>query len=100
MKRKFYKNVDETIYFTTLKNKMKVYLLHKPGFVEKNAYIVTRFGHFDSIRKINVDGKNVKIPWGAAHFLEHRMFSINDVDAPQGIFTFFPSTLIFLMLSK
>ena len=81
MKRKFYKNVDETIYFTTLKNKMKVYLLYKPGFVEKNAYIVTKFGHFDSVRKINIDNKMVKVPYGAAHFLEHRMFSINDIDA-------------------
>ena len=81
MKRKVYKNVDEVVYFTTLKNKMKVYLLYKPGFVEKDAYIVTKFGHFDSVRKIDIDGKKVKIPWGAAHFLEHRMFSINDVDA-------------------
>ena len=81
MKRKFYKNVDETIYFTTLNNKMKVYLLYKPGFVEKYAYIVTKFGHFDSERKINIDNKMVKVPYGAAHFLEHRMFSINDIDA-------------------
>lgn len=81
MKRKVYKNIDEIVYTTTLKNKMKVYLLYKPGFIQKDAYIVTKFGHFDSVRKINVNGKKVKIPWGAAHFLEHRMFSINDVDA-------------------
>ena len=81
MKRKVYKNIDETVYTVTLKNKMKVYLLYKPGFVEKHAYVITKFGHFDSIRKIDLNGKKVKIPWGAAHFLEHRMFSINNQDA-------------------
>ena len=81
MKRKIYKNIEETVYTTTLANKMKVYLLYKKGFKEKTAYIVSKFGHFDSIRYINLNGKKVKIPWGAAHFLEHRMFSINDVDA-------------------
>ena len=34
MKRKVYKNIDETVYTVTLKNKMKVFLLYKPGFVE------------------------------------------------------------------
>ena len=81
MKKIVYKNIDEVVYETTLKNKMKVYLLYKKGFVEKNAYIVSKFGHFDSIRKIDINGKKVKIPYGAAHFLEHRMFSINDTDA-------------------
>ena len=81
MKRKVYKNIQEVVYTTTLKNDMKVFLLYKPGFVQKDAYIVSKFGHFDSVRKILVDGKNIKIPWGAAHFLEHRMFSINGVDA-------------------
>ena len=81
MKRKVYKEINEVVYTTTLKNNMKVFLLYKKGFVQKDAYIVTKFGHFDSIRKINVNGKKVSIPWGAAHFLEHRMFSINGVDA-------------------
>ena len=81
MKRKVYKNIQEVVYETTLKNNMKVYLLYKEGFVQKDAYVISKFGHFDSIRKINVNGKKVKIPWGAAHFLEHRMFSINGVDA-------------------
>lgn len=81
MKKINYKNVKEIVYTTTLKNNMNVYLLYKPGFIEKTAYIVTQFGHFDSLRKIDVAGKKVKIPWGAAHFLEHRMFSINQEDA-------------------
>ena len=81
MKRKVYRNIDEVVYTTTLKNNMKVYLLYKEGFVQKDAYIVSKFGHFDSVRKINVNGKKVKIPWGAAHFLEHRMFSIDGIDA-------------------
>lgn len=81
MKRKVYREINEVVYTTTLKNNMKVFLLYKKGFVQKDAYIVTKFGHFDSIRKISVNGKKVNIPWGAAHFLEHRMFSINGVDA-------------------
>lgn len=81
MKKKIYKKIDEIVYYTKLPNKMKVYLLYKPGFVEKNAYIVTKFGHFDSIRNIKVNGKKMQIPLGSAHFLEHRMFSLNGKDA-------------------
>lgn len=81
MKKKIYKNIDECVYTTQLPNQMTVYLLYKPGFVEKNAYIVTKFGHFDSIRKIEVNENKMKIPWGAAHFLEHRMFSLGNQDA-------------------
>ena len=83
MKKKVYKNIQETVYYTTLSNKMKVYLLYKPGFTEKTAFIATKFGHFDSNRFITVDGKKVKIPYGAAHFLEHRMFSVDGADASE-----------------
>ena len=34
-------------------------MLYKPGFVEKDAYIVTKFGHFDSVRKIDIDGNKI-----------------------------------------
>ena len=85
MEKIVYEKIDEIVYKTTLKNKMNVHLLYKKDFVEKTAYIVTKFGHFDSVRKIVVDGKKKKIPWGAAHFLEHRMFSLNDKDATEKI---------------
>ena len=81
MKRKLYKKIDEIVYTTTLSNGMKVYLLYKKGFNEKTAYVVSKFGHFDSNRYISLNSKKVKIPWGAAHFLEHRMFSIDNIDA-------------------
>lgn len=81
MKKRKYSHIDEVVYSTTLPNKMKVYLLYKPNFVEKDAYIITKFGHFDCMRSIQIGHENTQIPWGVAHFLEHRMFSIDDQDA-------------------
>ena len=81
MKKTFYKEILETTYTITLKNKMKVVLLYKKEFAFKSCYIVCNFGHFDCLNKIKINGKYKKIPWGTAHFLEHRMFSIENQDA-------------------
>lgn len=80
MKVKRYKNINERVYFWTLKNKMKVYFIKKVGFQKKTAIIGTPFGSIDSIRK---NKKKEKLPDGVAHFLEHRMFSIKDKDATE-----------------
>ena len=45
------------------------------------ALLMKGRSNVESHLSLDKNGKKVKIPWGAAHFLEHRMFSINDVDA-------------------
>lgn len=81
MIKKVYKQINETVYKCKLENGMNVVLLYKKGFLQKDAYIITEFGHFDSVRKIEINGKKVSIPDGSAHFLEHRLFYVNGKDA-------------------
>ena len=57
MKKTFYKEILETTYTITLKNKMKVVLLYKKEFAFKSCYIVCNFGHFDCINKIKIKQK-------------------------------------------
>lgn len=83
MKIKKYKNINETLYVFKLDSGLEVNFIPKKGFESKMAILATKFGSFNSVSTIKVDGKTIKIPEGIAHFLEHRMFTIKDVDATQ-----------------
>lgn len=67
---------DPLLNETILKHKMdcglEVYLLVKPGFTKKFAYFGTRYGAFHNA--IQLEGKTISLPLGAAHFLEHKIF--------------------------
>lgn len=83
MKYKRYPKINEEVYTLTLENKLKVYYIPRTGFQNKIAIIATRFGSLHSNQTVMIDGKSKKIPFGTAHFLEHRMFSIKDKDASE-----------------
>ncbi len=71
----FYK---ETYYFDTLDNGLKVYLHPKKDFHGTIAYLMVKYGSIDS--EFIPSGRNefVKVPYGIAHFLEHKMFEMPD----------------------
>ena len=79
MRLKHYTRIKEKLYTCTLKNKMQVFYIPQKGYQEKIAMIATNFGSFHST--ISPTIKKNAIPKGAAHFLEHRMFSIKNEDA-------------------
>lgn len=81
MKLKRYPKIKEKVYSCILKNGMQVFYLPQKNFQEKMAIIATSFGSFHSLSYL--DDKKTKIPLGAAHFLEHRMFTIDQDDATQ-----------------
>lgn len=50
-----------------------------PGYSGTHVIYATRFGSID--RDFRLDGKEVHLPAGVAHFLEHKMFEDQDGDA-------------------
>lgn len=74
-----FEQLKETLYHETLPNGLAVYLLPKEGFSKTYAVFTTRYGSIDSHFRLR-DGKEVQVPDGIAHFLEHKMFDKKDRD--------------------
>jgi len=86
MQRNVYDSVKETLYYEKLANGLDVYMLPKPGFQKTYATFATRYGSIDNHFQVE-GGKEVRVPDGIAHFLEHKMF-----EEPEGdIFSTFAS---------
>lgn len=69
----------ETVYRYTLDNGLTLYVLPKEHFSTRYAIFGTRFGSVDV--EFSLNGVQKKIPAGIAHFLEHKMFESEEVDA-------------------
>lgn len=75
--------LDLKVYEYTLDCGLKLFIVPKDG-TNKYATLTTRYGDKDI--EFKVDGKDIKVPLGSAHFLEHKVFEQeNGVDP----FTFF-----------
>ena len=74
MTRKYYPELDETLYTRVLENGLTVCVVPRQGFSRKMAYFVTDYGsiHTDFV----LDGKVYHAPAGVAHYLEHKMFDL------------------------
>ena len=81
------KGIDQDVYMETLENGLRVYLV--PFKNRKNYYInyVTNFGSV--INKFIPVGKKdlVTVPYGVAHFLEHKMFEQENGEDPFEFFS-------------
>lgn len=73
-KRKLF--TGETLVETVLDNGLSVFVLEKPGFQKKHAVYATHYGAIDST--FQVDGEQISVPDGIAHFLEHKLFEEED----------------------
>ena len=76
MNKKIYTGVGETVYSYVCDSGLKVTVIPKTGFNKTYALFATNFGSVDS--HFIVNGKDVQIPNGVAHFLEHKMFEQKD----------------------
>ncbi len=61
-------------------NGLTLYVCPKPGFGSKYAIYGTRYGSIDNAFTAP-DGREVQVPPGIAHFLEHKLFESEDGDA-------------------
>lgn len=70
--------LNEQVIREELPNGLRVFLIPKEGFSKTYAVFTTRYGSIDSHFRLN--GEEVHVPDGIAHFLEHKMFEKQDRD--------------------
>lgn len=67
-----YPRISENLFYTQLKNGMKILIIPKQLFAEKSAMLTVNFGSF--YNKFTSRKRLVEAPEGLAHFLEHKLF--------------------------
>ena len=76
--QKYIKSLDETMYSGVHKTGLRVYVMPKKGFSKTYAVYGTKFGSVNN-HFIPLDAdKDIVVPDGVAHFLEHKMFEMPD----------------------
>lgn len=83
MKTIEFKQLDETLYYEKLENGLDVYILPKKGFSKTFVTFTTKYGSVDRTFVPIGDTKEITVPDGIAHFLEHKMFEKEDGDVFQ-----------------
>jgi len=81
MNKTIYDTINETLYTHTLSNSLTVYMLPKPGFHKTYVTLSTPLG--SNITTYHKDGKTNSIPYGVAHFLEHKLFEQEGKDVSE-----------------
>ena len=66
--------VKEKLYFEQLENGMPIMIIPKPGMRKKYMIWGTNYGSNDNIFVVPGENKEIEVPNGVAHFLEHKMF--------------------------
>lgn len=80
MKRQTYKDIAETVYSETLANGLTVILLPKQEMSKTYGVFSTNYGSIDQTFVPIGEEKEVTVPDGVAHFLEHKLFEKEDRD--------------------
>ena len=76
------KQINEKVYIETLENGMKILVVPKKNTEKKYIIWGTKFGSIDNHFIEPKTGKEIKVPDGVAHYLEHKMFEQeNGVDS-------------------
>ena len=81
MEKLYYETIKETLYHEKMDNGLNVYLLPKYGFSKTYGLFSTRFGAIDTQFVPLGQSEMIKTQDGIAHFLEHKMFDMEDGDA-------------------
>ena len=76
MERQEYPNTGECAYYETLPNGLCLIVVTKPDYKKSMAFFVTNYGGAD--RRFQLNGEWHDTPAGVAHFLEHKMFDMED----------------------
>lgn len=79
MKKISNERYQETYYEETLENGLHVVLWQKPKYQKSLFMMSTPLGAMD-IKQVDEQGKIYEYPLGIAHFLEHKMFAMQDHD--------------------
>ena len=79
MNRHNYKRINEELFHEVLDNGLNVYLLPKTGFHKSYATLSTNLGSIDT-QITNKSNETIDLPYGIAHFLEHKLFEKDNED--------------------
>ena len=74
MEERIYPELGERMLWDRLPNGLTIAIVPRPGFTRKLAYFVTDFGSIHT--KFSLDGQNITLPEGVAHYLEHKLFDM------------------------
>jgi predicted Zn-dependent peptidase len=66
--------LNEKVYMRRMDPGLEVFVLPKKGYVKKYATFATNFGSVDSHFVVEGEGRELTVPDGVAHFLEHKLF--------------------------
>lgn len=70
---------EQKVYYEKLVNGLEVFVIPNHNVDSFHIELVTKFG--SDIEKVKLeDGNYLTIPSGTAHFLEHKMFDMEDID--------------------
>ena len=83
MEKKTFNNLNLDVYEETLPNGLRIFLCPMPRH-EVAAQMTVLFG--GSVLEFELNGKNIKVPAGIAHFLEHKMFEKEDGTDPLKVY--------------
>lgn len=73
--------LGEKYYETTLQNGLRVMVFPKPGYATAYALYGTRYGSIDTAFRLAGEQDYTEVPEGIAHFLEHKLFESEELDA-------------------
>ena len=82
---KVFPELGETLYTAVLENGLKVFLIPKTDFQESCGMLVVNFGSLDN--KFTLDKSEKCYENGIAHFLEHKLFELEDGQDVSELFT-------------
>ena len=73
-----YEKLGETLYEYQHASGLKCYFIKKTGYNKKTAMFGTHYGSIDNVFKVQGSDKEIEVPDGIAHFLEHKLFEQQD----------------------
>ncbi|PBB05921.1 EF-P 5-aminopentanol modification-associated protein YfmH [Salimicrobium humidisoli] len=83
MKTQEFHQINETIHEEKMDNGLQVFLLSKPEMVKTYGIFTTDYGSIDQTFTPLGEDKEITVPEGIAHFLEHKLFEKEDRDVFQ-----------------
>ena len=75
--------LDEQYYEIDHKSGLKIFVMEKPDYSGAFAMFGTKYGSVDTCFRIKGQSDYVSVPEGIAHFLEHKLFESEELDAFQ-----------------
>ena len=78
--------INEEIYYIKLENGLDIYLYNKEGITNNYVTFTTKFGSIYNEFKPIGEEKMIKVPYGVAHFLEHKVFVQKEEPQPEEFF--------------